>query len=71
MNHTTKIATFVIRPRDEMWNARDTDKSNNWGEYTCPTYAEITAWALWAHHFKTGRTFREFDHAAYRKAVQS
>ena len=61
-----RIGTFVLSQRNEMWNARDCDTFNNWGEYTCPTYVEIAAWSQWAEDFKAGRTFREFDHTVYR-----
>ena len=65
---TSTIGTFVITSKRDMWNARDKDAFNNWGEYTCPTRVECEAWADWAHRFKTGRTFSEFDHAKYRMA---
>jgi hypothetical protein len=39
---------------------KDHDKFNNWGQRVFPDRAEAEAYAIWAHDFKEGRTFRDF-----------
>ena len=54
---TFSLATMALT---RMVIVKDHDKFNNWGQRVFPDRAEAEAYAIWAHDFKEGRTFRDF-----------